>query len=97
MPTLAYVEKKIARIEGFDVTFRYSGPAKSMGRDVRGDREDVPTYSFQRMLKGDATVAAWIETRFTPNFPGYAVEVLNGSGKPVNGRTKLANLRATYD
>jgi hypothetical protein len=49
------------------------------------------------MMKGEATVAAWIDTRFTPNFPGYAVEVLNGSGKPVNGRTKLANLRATYD
>ena len=97
MPKLAFVEKKIAAIEGFAVTFRYAGPAKSKGRDVRGDREDIPTYTYRRQMRGEATVAAWIETRFSPMFPGYGVEVLNGAGKPVNGRTKLANLRATYD
>ena len=96
MPTLAFVEKKIATIEGFQVRFRYAGPAKAKGRDVRGDRENVPTYTYRRMMKGDATVSAWIGTRFTPTFPGYAVEVLDGSGRVVHGKTKLSNLRATY-
>ena len=64
MPKLEFIEKKIAAIEGFAVTFHYSGPAKAKGRDVRGDRRDVPTYPYRRKMKADATVAAWADTRF---------------------------------
>ena len=97
MPKLEFVEKKIAAIEGFAVTFRYSGPRKAKGRDVRGDRLDVPTYPYRRKLKGDATVTTWIETRFTPTFPGYSVDVFDGSGRAVAGQTKLSTVRASYD
>ena len=96
MPSIKSVEKKIAAIEGFDVRFRYSGPSRVKGRDVRSDRSDVPTYDFERAASGSVTVAAWIETRFVPAFPGYAVEVLDGEGKDVHGKTMLSTVRDSY-
>lgn len=97
MPQLAFVEKKIAVIEGFAVTLRYSGRSKAKGRDVRSDRLDRPTYWYRRKLKGDATVASWVKSQFDSTFPGYAVDVLDGTGKAVSGRTKLSTVRASDD
>lgn len=53
MPTAAFTESKIAAIEGFNVRLRFAGPGRTKGRDVRGDRMDLPTYGYRyRYLSG---------------------------------------------
>jgi hypothetical protein len=96
VPKVEFVEKKISVIEGFAVRFLHLGPGNIRGPDVRGDRTDVPTYPFRRAANGSSTVATWVENRFTTSYPGFAVEVLDGRGNAVHGRTLLSTLRATY-
>ena len=96
MPLVESVEKAIRNVEGFDVRFRFQGPGRSKGRDVRSDRADIPQYRYVRACPGTDTVAAWRDRRFAKCFPGYSVEVLDGSGRPVDGRTLLRNVRSTY-
>jgi hypothetical protein len=88
MALLKNVESKIFRVEGFSVTIRHSD-----GRDMRGDRDSIPTYSYDRMAKNTMSVAEWKSTRFQPAYPGFAVDVLSSSGRSVNGRTKLSTVR----
>ncbi len=96
MPTVEFVEKKIAVVESFAVRFRFSGPSRAKGRDVRSDRADVPTYGYRRAASGSWTVAAWIEGRFAPAFPGYAIDVLDGNSRVVHGKTLLSTVRDSY-
>lgn len=96
MPKVEFTEGKIAAIEGFAVRFRYSTPGKGTGRDVRSDKQHVPTYPFKRKSPGSRTVADWIELRCNTTFPGYKVEVLDVTGKKVHGGTLLSTVRATY-
>lgn len=91
MAILKNVERKIKEIEGFAVNFKY--PA---GGDVRGDKRDLPHYPYKRMASNDMTVSEWKRTRFSRLFPGYEVEVLNGSGECVVGHTKLITVRNSY-
>jgi hypothetical protein len=78
-------------LEGFRVHVLYEH-----GRDVRGDRSNIPGYPYERALKNAANVRGWIEGRFKVVYPGFDVEVLNASGRRVHGRTKLATVRDTY-
>lgn len=96
MPKLEFTEKKISVIEGFVVRFLHAAPGKAKGRDVRSDKTNLPSYSYRRKAAGTQTVAAWIETRFSKNYPGYEVEVLDGNGKKVHGKTLLSTVRDTY-
>ncbi|MDQ1519610.1 MAG: hypothetical protein QOI55_683 [Actinomycetota bacterium] len=97
MATVRHAEKTIFDVEGFKVRLLYSEPGRKRGRDVRGDREDVPAYRYERAARDDFTVAAWIQKRFSRSYPGFDVEVLDRSGHPVHGRTKLATVRQTYN
>jgi hypothetical protein len=93
MPKVKNVEKRIWDTEGFDVTIRHGD-----GKDMRGDKNDLPQYSkFERMAKNDMTVADWKTIRFAGMYPGLNVDVLDGNGNPVVGNTKLGNVRDTYD
>ena len=89
--TIANVERKIRRVEGFQVRILHLS-----GADVRGDRTGMPQYSFRHAAGGDSTVERWKETRFRPSFPGFEVEVLNGRGRSVQGNMKLSTVRASY-
>lgn len=95
MPTVSSVERKIRRIEGFEVRFLYEGPGPRSGRDVRDDRAGVPSYLYRR-ASPDCTVAAWIGRRFKSTFPGFEVEVLHSDGRVAAGRTLLSTVRAGY-
>ena len=92
MATIEDVEDKIRKVEGFDVRFMYDG------KDVRGDKKDVPEYKFERKADDDSNVRQWIENRFKAvyNSLEYEVKVLDGDGKPVHGRTTLENVRKSY-
>ena len=91
MATIRQVERKIARLEGFRVVIRHLD-----GRDVRADREGMPTYPFERAMKNSASVTRWREHRFLPQYPGFGVDVLRADGHRAHGRTLLGTVRDTY-
>ncbi len=91
MPKVGRVELRINQIEGFLVRIKHLG-----GADVRSDRAGLPTWPYERAAKDAWTVADWKRERFTPTYPGFNVEVLDGDGNPVPGQTRLENLRDTY-
>ncbi len=91
MSSVANVERKIRRIEGFRVRVLHL-----TGTDVRGDREGLPQYHYHRAADNDITVETWKETRFRPSYPGFDVEVIDRRGRPVQGNTKLDTVRTSY-
>jgi hypothetical protein len=92
MPTIRGVERSIRKVEHFDVHFTYEH-----GRDVRGDKRDLPSYRYDRGAPDKWTIAEWRSKRFRQSYPSYGVTVLDGAGEPAHGRRTLANLRASYD
>ena len=86
MATIKQVESQVARVETFRIVVRY-GLSR---RDVRADREKIPSYSskYVRAARQMYTVADWKSKRF---------DVLRVDGRPANGKTRLATLRAEYD
>ena len=78
MSTVANVERKIRRVEGFRVHILHL-----RGADVRGDRAGLPQYGYHRAADSDFTVEQWKSTRFRPSFPGFEVNVVDRRGRPV--------------
>jgi hypothetical protein len=54
-------------------------------------------YNYARKAAGAATLAHWLGQRVTPLLAGHEVVVIDGWGTRPNGRTKLINLRASYE
>lgn len=90
--TVANVERKIRRVEGFRVRILHL-----RGADVRGDRTGLPQYNYHRAAENDITVEAWKATRFRPSYPGFEVDVMDRRGNSVQGNMKLYTVRETYD
>ena len=90
MPKLKNVEKKIWDTEGFDVKFLQNG------KDVHGDKQGIPQYSYSKAAKNDMTVNEWKKVRFGQSYPGFDVMVLDGHGERVAAQTKLGTVRDTY-
>jgi hypothetical protein len=91
MSSVANVERRIKRIEGFRVRILHLG-----GKDVRGDRAGLPQYVYHRAADNDITVETWKTTRFRQSYPGFEVDVVDGRGHSIQGNTKLDTVRATY-
>ena len=91
MSTVGNVERRIRRVEGFDVRILHLA-----GADVRGDRGGLPQYTYQHAADNDITVEAWKAKRFRPSYPGFEVDVVDARGNSVQGNTKLGTVRATY-
>jgi len=91
MPMVKNVEKKIWDIQEFDVRFKTLD-----GKDVRGDKRDMPQYPRKVKSKNDMTVSEW-KGGFRKLYPGYDVDVLDGNGDPVHGSTKLGTVRDSYN
>lgn len=92
MSTIGNVERKIRRIEHFDVRFLYLG-----GTDVRSDKAGLPQYPYEVAAAADITAATWKRTRFLPAYPGYDVKVVSADGTGVQGNTRLGSVRDTYN
>lgn len=92
MPTVENVEKRIAKIETFKVRIK----REMDGRDVRSDRENLPTFKRERAMKGTATVAHWRRTRFDSMYPGFGVDVLYADGTVAAGQARLTTVRDSY-
>lgn len=91
MPKVENVERKIRRVEGFAVRFLYLD-----GTDVRGDKEGLPPYPYERALSNDLTVETWKQARFSQVYPGYNVDVQDRHKNSMQGNTRLATVRNTY-
>lgn len=91
MSSIANVERKIRRIEGFRVRILHL-----TGADVRGDREGLPQYPYHRAAENDITVENWKALRFRPSFPGFEVDVVDARSHSVQGNTKLGTVRESY-
>jgi hypothetical protein len=91
MPKLKSVERIIANIEGFEITIRHAD-----GRDMRGDKEGLPTYPYQMGARNEFTVAQWRDQRFKQVYVGFEVTVWTADGSEAHGATKLSTLRETY-
>jgi hypothetical protein len=91
MPLMENVEKKIFKIEGFEVRVHHES-----GRDIRDDKANVPQYPYKRALKNTKTVAGWRTGRFANRYPGYTVKVYTADGSEAAGNTRLSSLRDTY-
>ncbi len=86
------LEMKIARVEGFQVRVRIDG------RDVRSDREGMPTWPYEKAARDGWSVARWKQERFVSLYPGFGVEVLDGDGNVIEfGQTLLETVRESYD
>jgi hypothetical protein len=92
MPLVKNVEKRIWDIEHFDVIIRHVD-----GRDMRGDKTGLPQYpASDRAARNSWTVSEWKAKKFLPTFPGYEVDVLDGTGQAVHGLTLLSTVRDSY-
>jgi hypothetical protein len=89
--TVKAVEQRISNLEGFDVVILHQD-----GRDVRGDRERLPQYGYERAMKNSSNVKEWKRSRFQNVYPGFEVVVLDATGQTVHGRTLLGTVRDTY-
>lgn len=92
MSKVEHVERKIRRVEGFDVRILHL-----RGSDVSGDREGLPQYGYDRAADNNITVEHWKATRFRPSYPGFEVDVVDSRGVSVQGNTKLSTVRQTYE
>lgn len=92
MSSVANIERRIKRIEGFGVRVLHLN-----GADVRGDRGGMPQYGYHRAADNDITVENWKATRFRPSYPGFEVDVVDARGNSVQGNTKLGTVRELYD
>lgn len=92
MPKIKNVERKIWEVEGFAVRFLYRD-----GTDVRGDKTGLPQYPYERAAGSDITVEAWKQARFRQTYRGYDVDVVDGYNGSVQGNTKLATVRRSYE
>jgi hypothetical protein len=90
--SVANIERRIKRIEGFKVRVLHL-----RGADVRGDRGGMPQYGYHRAADSDITVETWKATRFRPSYPGFEVDVVDARGNSVQGNTKLGTVRETYE
>ena len=88
MPSVRQVEKRIEEVEGFRV--RFLSPE---GTDPA--RRRIDDYSYARAANKAWTVAKWRKSRFTPSYTAFGVEVLDGDGNPVHGKTLLSTMRDT--
>ncbi len=84
MPSIRAVSDSIADVEGFAV--RILGPD---GNVVDGRGRLADEYDFINRANKHWTVKKWRTTRFEPQYPGYTVEVLDGSGEVAVSYTHL--------
>ena len=91
MTTVRRLEKKISRIEGFDVRLRHAD-----GRDVRGDAQIADRFRFERALRNTANVRDWKDGRFRLLYDKYEIDVLRADGTKAHGNHLLSTVRDTY-
>jgi len=91
MALVKNVEKRIFDIEGFEVTIRDAN-----GRALKKNAQLRMYRNYERQAQNNWKVSEWKEQRFSPNYPGLEVDVLDGQGHVARGNTTLWRLRDSY-
>lgn len=91
MGTIGTVQRRILKVEGFQVRFRHLN-----GKDVHDRMDGIPQYPYVNMAKNAWSVTYWRSQRFKANYPGFKVDVLRKDGSPSNGHSLLGNVRDSY-
>jgi SNF2 family DNA or RNA helicase len=81
---------QIFKVEGFQVLIIED-------RARQAPSAPLEAYPFERAASGHWNVARWRQDRFWAHYPDLDVQVLNASGRPVDGRSLLSTVRATHD
>lgn len=84
MKKIQSVEKEIFDREGFVAIFRSN------------QNKLVPTYSFAKAAPGSWSVSDFIQKRLKSRYPLENFEIFNGNVESAHGRTKLSNVRKSY-
>ncbi len=92
MATTKAVVDQVWEVEGFEVNFL---ALKGDHREIARCR--VEDYRYANAANRTWTVAKWRAKRFEPNYPDFGVDVLDGDGKPVHGKTLLMTVRGSYE
>lgn len=92
MATTKGVVDQIWEVEGFEVSF-----LALKGDDRKIARRRVEDYPYTNAANRTWTAAKWRAMRFEPNYPDFGVDVLDGDGKPVHGKTLLTTVRDSYE
>ena len=58
---------------------------------------EVDDYDYERAARSDHSVTEWLRNRIHTRLEGREVTVVNGYGEVPHGRTRLDNLRETYE
>lgn len=69
---------------------------RKSGKDVNGNLEGIPSYTYKKMAKNSSPVIRWKSERFKKIYLGYEVDVLYINGRIAHGRTHLGTVRNTY-
>ncbi|WP_084515852.1 hypothetical protein [Desulfovibrio cuneatus] len=68
----------------------------SESKNLRSDKANLPQYGMVNAAKNDMTVKEWKDRRFSKQYPGLTVDVLDGDGNHVPGQTKIGTVRESY-
>lgn len=91
MVKIENVERRILKVEGFNVCFRHIS-----GRNVRDDKRNIPQYPYTSAARDSWTVQDWKAKRFRPHYPGFEVDVKYSYDNIAYGQTKLTAVRDSY-
>jgi len=91
MPKVKNIEKKIFKVEHFNVQIR------SNGRDANSNTRINPQYPFKRKASRNITVNRWKTNRFRFLYSGFDVAVLDVNRNECRGNTRLQAVRESYD
>ena len=78
-------EEAVFRVE--EVLIRVRAPAN----------EDVEPYDFERQASQNMSITRWSNGRLLPRLGGLEVAIIDGNFQSPHGRTKMGNLRASYE
>jgi hypothetical protein len=92
MSTIGAVQRRIKKVEGFEVRFKYPHNRK----DVYDNKIGLPQYPYTVMARNVWNVTGWKNQRFKPNYPGFDVVAYFKDGTACNGNCRLANIRDSY-
>lgn len=83
--TVKEFEEAVWQLEGIRLVIREAPGA------------EVADYDYERCGQSDYSLSEWLRNRVYPRLDGQEVVVVNGYSTMPHGRTRLDNLRATYE
>tara|TARA_B100000700_G_scaffold331223_2_gene462419 strand:+ start:6894 stop:7163 length:270 start_codon:yes stop_codon:yes gene_type:complete len=83
--TVKEFEEAVWQLEGIRLVIREASGA------------EVADYDYDRAAYRTHSITEWLRNRIYPRLDGLEAVVINGYGEIPNGRTRLDNLRATYE